>query len=175
MKKLLLILLAVVSLFAACKTDNQREKLLKEITQSEKEIVAKESVTFEENQRLIDLYLAFADEFPQDSLTPEMLFCCASFAAATQQEMYAITLYQRIYDEFPDHAFRPIALLQQARIYDYLGDIEHAKPLYEQFLVMFPNDPDAVGVKEYLEIFGKSEEELELLIQQFENQNKIEE
>jgi len=175
MKRIFLILLAAVTLFAACKTDNQREKLLKEITQSEKEIVAKESVTFEENQRLIDLYLAFVDEFPQDSLAPEMLFICASFAAATQQEMYAITLYQRIYDEFPDHAFRPVALLQQALVYDNLHDADHSKPLYEQFLVMFPDHPLAEDAQMLLEMAGKSDEEWEAMIQQFENQNQIEE
>jgi TolA-binding protein len=123
----------------------------------------------------MDLYLAFAEEFPQDSLTPELLFRCADIAVNSQQEKFAITLYQRIYDEFPNHAFRPIALLYQAKIYDYLmGDADHAKPLYEQFLVMFPDDPNAVDVELSLKIVGKSPEELELLIREFENQEEIE-
>jgi TolA-binding protein len=104
-----------------------------------------------------------------------MLFICASFAAATQQEMYAITLYQRIYDEFPDHAFRPVALLQQALVYDNLHDADHSKPLYEQFLVMFPDHPLAEDAQMLLEMAGKSDEEWEAMIQQFENQNQIEE
>jgi len=168
MKKTLLILLAVTTLFAACKTSgNQREKRLKEIAQAEQEYFSKDfTVTLEESQHLMDLYLAFADAFPQDSLTPEMLFGCASVAIRSQQELYAVTLYKRVYDEYPNHALRPLALIHQAVVYDNLGDIDHAKPLYEQFLVMFPDDPFATEVKHLLDILGKSPEELETYWQQ---------
>jgi tetratricopeptide (TPR) repeat protein len=175
MKTTLSILFSVTLLLVACETGSKREKLLKEVTQAEQELFSKNfDITLEKKQHLMDLYLAFAEEFPQDSLAPELLFRCADIAVNSQQEKYAITLYQRIYDEFPDHAFRPIALLNQALVYDNMGDADHAKPLYEQFLVMFPDDPYATDVKYLLEMVGKSPEELELLMQEFENQEEIE-
>jgi TolA-binding protein len=174
MKKTLSILFTVILLFAACKTGDQREKLFEEITREKQEILSNNfDVALEKSQHSIDLCLAFAKDFPQDSLTPEILFWGAIVALNSQQEKFAITLYQRVYDEYPDHALRPIALLGQARIYDYLGDPDHAKPLYEQFLVMFPDDPNVEDVEQSLEIVGKSPEELELLIREFENQKEI--
>ena len=166
MRKIILTLLAVAALFAACTTSNQRDKMLQEITQSEQEIFSKNNVTIEESQHLMDLYIAFADAFPQDSLSPEFLFSCANIAINTQQEKFAITLYQRIYDEYPDHAFRPIALLHQALVYDNMGDVGHAKPLYEQFLVLFPDDPFVSDVEHLLEMVDKSPEEWEELFMQ---------
>jgi TolA-binding protein len=168
MKKGFLILLAVTSLFTACETGgDQREKRFQKITEAEQEVFPKMfDVTLEKKQHLIELYLAFADEFPQDSLTPELLFNCATIAVASQQEMYAITLYQRIYDEYPNHVLRPIALMEQALVYDNMGDVEHAKPLYEQFLVVFPDHSLAEDVKYLFEMLGKSPEEMELLWQQ---------
>jgi len=173
MRNIVLTVLAATLLFAACTTHNQREKLLQEITQSEKEIFSKEiDATLEESQHLMDLYLAFADEFPQDSLAPEMLFYCASVAARSYQEKFAITLYQRIYDEYPNHALRPTALFCQALVYDdIMNDAEHAKPLYEQFLVMFPDDPDIEYVQQRLEMVGMSPEEWLLHIQQFDDED----
>jgi len=174
MKRLSLILCAATLLFSACwETGNEREKLLKEIKKAEQEILSKEfNVTMEKSQKLMDLYLAFAEQFPQDSLTPELLFCCAAIATASQQELYAITLYQRIYDEFPDHALRPIALLEQALAYDNMGIAERAKPLYEQFLIVFPDHPYTEDVEHLLDMVDKTPEEWELLMQQFENQEE---
>jgi len=174
MKRVLLILFAATLLFPACKSD-PREKLIKEIKQAEQEIISKEfNVTMEKSQHLMDLYLAFAEKFPQDSLTPELLFCCAAIATASQQERYAITLYQRIYDEYPDHALRPIVLLEQALAYDNMGNAEHAKPLYEQFLVMFPDHPYTEDVEHLLEMVDKSAEDWELFMQLLENQVELE-
>ena len=174
MKKTLSILLAVTLLSAACKTGDPREKSLKEISQTQQEVFSKDfEVALEKKQQLMDLYLAFVKDFPQDSLAPEFLFSCADVAIRSQQEMYAITLYQRIYDEYPDHLLRPLALMYQAWIYDnYLGDADHAKPLYKQFLVMFPDDPNVFIVEQLLEMVDKSPEEMELLMQQFENQEE---
>ena len=175
MKKTLSILFTAILLFSACKTSDQREKLLQKITQAEQELFSNNlDPTLEKKQQLMDLYILFANDFPQDSLTPDLLFRCANTAINSQQEKYAITLYQRIYDEFPDHALRPVALLNQALVYDNMGDAEHAKPLYEQFLVMFPDNPYAADVQQLLKMVGKSPEEWELLMQEFENQEKTE-
>ena len=173
MKKTLSILLAVTLLSAACKTGDPREKLLQEITQTEREIFSKNlDVTLEKKQHLMDLYLSFTEQFPQDSLAPDFLFRCADMAAYSQQEQYSITLYQRIYDEYPDHPLRSIALLNQALMYDNMGDADHAKPLYEQFLVMFPDDPYFEDVQQLLEMVGKSPEELDFLMQEQDNQQE---
>ena len=170
MKKSLLILCTAALLFTACETRDHREKLLQEITQAEQKFLSKaRNITLEESQRLMDLYLAFANDFPKDSLTPEMLFRCATVAASSQQEIYAITLYQRIYDEYPDHALRPIALLEWALAYDNMGDVEHAKPLYEQFLVMFPDNLYATDAEHLLEMVEKTPEEWEFFMQQLDS------
>jgi len=176
MKRVLLILFAATLLFpACCDTSSRRDNLLKEIKKAEQELIAKDfNVTMEKSQRLMDLYLTFVEAFPQDSLAPELLFCCAAVATASQQEKFAITLYQRIYDEYPDHAVRPIALLEHALAYDNMGDAERAKPLYEQFLVMFPDHPYTEDVEHLLEMVDKSAEDWELFMQLLENQVELE-
>ncbi|MCL2511297.1 MAG: tetratricopeptide repeat protein [Bacteroidales bacterium] len=176
MKKVLFILFAVTLLFAACgdREDKQREKLMNEIKKAEQEFVAKDfNLTLEKSQRLMNLYLNFVEKYPQDSLAPELLFCCAAVATASQQEKFAITLYQRIYDEYPNHALRPIALLEQALAYDNMGDAERAKPLYEQFLIVFPDHPYIEDVKHLLDMVDKTPEEWEQLMLQFENQEEF--
>jgi tetratricopeptide (TPR) repeat protein len=173
MRKTHLVLLAATLLFTACPMRNQRDKLLQEIRQVEREVLPGNfNVTLEKSQQLMNLYIAFAEAFPQDSLTPEFLFTCAAVASASQQELYAITLYQRIYDGYPDHALRPIALMHWALAYDNMGNVERAKPLYEQFLVMFPDSPFVTDVEHLLEMVDQSPEEWLLRIQELENQEK---
>jgi tetratricopeptide (TPR) repeat protein len=170
MKKVLFILCAVLLFLAACKTSNQREKLLKEIETEQQNLFGSFEFTMEKGQQLMDLYLAFADEFPQDSLTPEFLFRCADVAANSKQELYAITLYKRIYEEYLEHALRPIALLNQALAYDNMGNAASAKPLYEQFLVMFPDNPYISDVQQLLEMVDLSPEEWLLRMQEQGNE-----
>jgi hypothetical protein len=53
-----------------------------------------------------------------------------------------------------------------------MGDVEHAKPLYEQFLVMFPDSPFVTDVEHLLEMVDKSPEEWLQRMQELENQEK---
>jgi len=169
MKKTLLILCAAAMLFTMCKTRDQREKLLQEITQEEQKIFSKDHMlTLEESQRLMDLYVLFAKDYPEDPLSPDLLFRCANMALNSQQEVYAITLYKRVYDEYPDHALRPVALLNQALVYDNMGNVERAKPLYELFLETFPDDPYVTDVEHLLEMVDKSPEEWEAYMRQLD-------
>jgi len=171
MKKTYLILLAATLLFTACPTSSRHDKLLNEIRKTEQEIFSRNfDVILEKSQHLMDLYIAFAEEFPQDSLTPEFLFSCATVASATQQEMFSITLYQRIYNEYPEHALRPVALMHWALAYDNMGDADRARALYEQFLVMFPDSPFVTDVEHLLEMVDKSPEEWFLRMKEYENQ-----
>jgi len=176
MKKTHLSLLIATLLLTACPSGNQRDNLLKELRQTEKEVFSRNfDVPLEKKQQLMDMYVGFVDIFPQDSLSPEFLFSCATVASASQQELYSITLYQRIYNDYPDHALRPVALMYWALTYDNMGDVERAKPLYEQFLVMFPDSPFVTDVENLLEMVDKSPEEWILKMMELEEKQSPEE
>jgi tetratricopeptide (TPR) repeat protein len=149
-----------------CNNENSKEKKIKNIGEAESGYMTNR--TLENGQKLMDLYENYVQNYPEDTLSPDLLLRCAGVAAATQQGQYSIMLYQRIYDEYPESNLRPFALLQQALAYDNMEDVEKAKLLYEQFLDVFPNHPYAEEVKQLLSLVNKTPEELEQLMEQWD-------
>lgn len=176
MKKRSLILILLAALFlASCDTPQKsksREQQIKDIAEMENDYRNSQATThFMENaQKLLAGYADFVDQYPQDTLSPEFLMRSSIVALNTHQETYAITLLNRIYESYPNSPLRPEALFRQAYIYDdLLGYPDRARALYEQFLVMFPNDPLARDAEQLLKFVDEDPEEfIKFLLEQGE-------
>lgn len=176
MKKGSLFLLLITVLFlVSCDRSQKgmnREGRIKDIAEMENHYKNSQATTnFMENaQKLLVGYTDFVDQNPQDTLSPEFLMRASIVALNTHQETYAITLLNKLYEDFPNSPLRPEALFRQAYIYDdILGYPDRAKALYEQFLVMFPNDPLAKDAEQLLQFVDKDPEEfIKFLLEQGE-------
>jgi outer membrane protein assembly factor BamD (BamD/ComL family) len=115
----------------------------------------------------IDLYVRFADQFPEDTASAGYLFKAGDISSKINETHQAIMLFGRMIEKYPQHRNTPFALFLQGFIYEnQVGDPARAKPYYEAFLQKYPDHPIAPDVAFSLQHLGKSPEEL---IREFES------
>ncbi|NCA84580.1 MAG: tetratricopeptide repeat protein [Clostridia bacterium] len=160
------LILFMVVIMTGC-NDSRRESI--------NQIKKTEAAVFDENgmidhariDELIDVYTGYADSYPQDSAAADYLFKAADVAMTTNRSNQAITLYQRIREEYPDYRKVPEALFLEGYVYEnYLGRLDKAKAIYEEFLEKYPDNDFADDAEISLKYLGKSPEELIELFQQ---------
>jgi tetratricopeptide (TPR) repeat protein len=166
-------LLLLVVMVIGCK-DSQRDAI-DQIKKTEAEVFDKNGmIDHDRIDELIETYLGFANSYPQDSLAPDYIFKAADVAMTTNRSNQAITLYQRIREEYPNYRKVPEALFLEAYVYEnYLGRLDKAKALYEEFLEKYPDNDFADDAEISLKYLGKSPEELIELFQQAAQQDSL--
>ena len=167
-----LLILTMVAAIAAC--TSAIEKDTNSINTAEDELFASEDgfVDREKALALVDLYVAFADTYPQDSMASENLFKGAEFCLNLGEGQRSIDLYDRVILEYPDFRKVPECLFLKGYVFEnYLGDLEQAKLIYTLFLEKYPDNEFADDAEISIQNLGKSPEEL---IKQFEEQAEIE-
>lgn len=128
------------------------------------------AIDYTKAQELIDQTILYAQNFPQDSITPELLFRTAQVARATKAYGRAIQMLGKVHREFPDNQRSPTALFLQAFIFEnHLNDKDQAKKYYGHFLDKFPDNQLAPQVTQILKVIDKSAEEL---VKEFQKKNK---
>lgn len=159
-----LLLLLVVMI--ACQ--NSRQEVIEQIKETEASVFDQNGMIDQARvDELISVYISFADSYPQDSLAPGYLFRAADVAMTTNRSNQAITLYQRIREEYPDYRKVPEALFLEGYVYEnYLGRLDKAKAIYEEFLEKYPDNDFADDAEISLKYLGKSPEELIEIFQQ---------
>ncbi|MBN1339542.1 MAG: tetratricopeptide repeat protein [Bacteroidales bacterium] len=121
---------------------------------------------------LISAYIKFADDFPDDTLTPGYLFNAGEMCMNLNKPQMAIQLYDRILNTYPDYDRTPQSLFLKGYIYEnLLNDLEKAKIIYEEFLARYPDDDFADDAEMSIKNLGKSPEEL---IREFDEKQKQE-
>jgi TolA-binding protein len=163
-------------IYTACvhvveKKDNKKV-LLEEIAQREAVLFDTTQKKFNSSEAiaLTKAYEAYALDYAQDSLTPELLFKAAELYSALRQSYKALETYKQIYADYPQFEKRPICLFMQAYITDdELNDDNQAKILYEKFIAEFPNHVLAKDAKFSIENLGLTDEEL---LRKFQQQNQ---
>lgn len=140
-----------------------RERLLADITAIENEF--KQATTQEVDTakagKLIDKTIKFAQSFPVDSMTPELIFRTAQVARAIKKYGRAIQMFGKVHREFPKNERAPTALFLQAFVFENeLGDKDQAKKYYNHFLSKYPDNQMAPQVEQILKVIDKSPEEL---------------
>lgn len=106
-------------------------------------------------------YIAFADDYPEDSLSPKFLHKAAELALSMNMASDAIGTLDRLLSSYPDYTYRPDALFFKGFIQEnHLKDIAAARKTYEDFLKQYPKHNLAKQVQFATEHLGKSPEEL---------------
>ncbi|MCH8903166.1 MAG: tetratricopeptide repeat protein [Bacteroidetes bacterium] len=173
MRRLLWVLL-IGFVVSACNSSNsaERDQALAEISQAEEFFTnqnsrdAKPFSSFDMPEdsllKVIDLYLSFANDFPEDSLAAELLFKAAELQKNYLRDFEkAIYLLDQAYKKYPEHHRAPYCLFFLGLIYqDDMKELEAAKERYEWFLKQYPDHDFADDVQFLLDNLGKSDEEI---------------
>ena len=166
MKRFVLLLLAAV-LFS-CGEKMSVEK----INELESKVFAKDAVLSAENViQLVDAYVLFAEQNPNDPQTPDFLFKALDVAVGVNAEdpQKAIDIANILIEKYPDFEMTPMAMFIKGFVYEnMIGDLQNAEMTYRQFIEKYPNSPMVEDVRSTLENLGLTPEEL---IRKFEEAN----
>lgn len=117
---------------------------------------------------LVNNYAKFADENPEDELTPNFLFKAGDLSMALHKPSLAISYFDRIISNYADYEKLPYCMFLKGFIYeDQIGDLKKAKANYEEFIERFPDHDMTEAARFSIKNLGKSPEEL---IREFEGQ-----
>jgi TolA-binding protein len=160
--KYLSIVLAVL-MITSCTPS--KEKLQKNIANAEAELFKNDKGTFVFDDKLavktIDAYSAFAEAYPEDSLTPEYLFKKADLFRSVKDAGKSIETYNAIIEKYPNYKKAPYCLFLKGFIFENeLNNTAKAKESYEAFLAKYPTHDLADDVQFSLNNLGKSPEQL---------------
>lgn len=164
-------LLALVIAFAACGPGAKQEAAT--IKEAEDALFASDEgfVDKAKAMELVDMYIVYADKYPDDTMAVEYLFKGAEFCLNLGEGERSVELYDRVIQEYPDFRKVPECLFLKAYVYEnYMGDLENARAFYTEFLSKYPDNEFADDAQISIQNLGKSPEEL---IQQFEEQQSI--
>ena len=145
---------------------------VEKINELESKVFAKDAVLSSENViQLVDAYLLFAKQNPNDQQTPEFLFKALDVAVGVNAEgpQKAIDIANVLIEKYPDFEMTPMAMFIKGFVYEnMIGDLQNAEMTYRQFIEKYPNNPMVEDVKSTLENLGLTPEEL---IRKFEEAN----
>lgn len=163
MKRIVLgLLVAVVVLFSSCNA--KREWDAKKILKQEESLMAQAKLGKVDTAgvwALLNAYEGYADKYPGDTMGVDFLFKAASFNEFMYRPLKSISMYEKVYNNYPNYSKRPYALFMQGFVYENkIGNFEAAKQKYNQFLKEYPNHPIAKDVKLSLMQLGKTPEQI---------------
>lgn len=167
MKKVLLSIF-VVLIMLSC-----GEKVsVKEVKKLESKVLAEGAKpTKEEVIQLVDAYILFAEQNPDDSQSPDYLFRALDIAVGVNAEgpQKALDIADVLIEKYPDFEMTPMAMYLKGFVYEnMIGDLQNAEMTYRQFIEKYPESPMVEDVKATLENLGLTPEEL---IRKFEKAN----
>lgn len=177
MKKLLFVVMIFLTLIA-CQPraqqqqaqDDPRAAALADVRDCEKSLHSDSVLNEQKAQEMIGKYLGFANEFPQDSLTPEYLFRASEIALAINQPQQAVKYLTSVVNNHPEYQNYEMALFYLGHTeQNYLNDTASARRYYQQFLTEFPDHYMADDVRAILQNMGLSDIEL---VRMFEEKNR---
>ena len=166
--KRIFVLLSLALMLLSCGEKMSVEK----INELESKVFAKDTVLSSENViQLVDAYLLFAKQNPNDQQTPEFLFKALDVAVGVNAEgpEKAINIADVLIEKYPDFEMTPMAMFIKGFVYEnMIGDLQNAEMTYRHFIEKYPNNPMVEDVKSTLENLGLTPEEL---IRKFEEAN----
>ena len=165
-------LIITVVVLSAC--SSPKEKIQSNIKNLEETLFSDENkmVDRDKASELIDAYIEYADEFPDDKQASDYLFKAGDMAMNLNMPHKAIEVFDRILQNYPDFEKTPQCLFLKGYVYENnLNNLEEARKIYTEFLEKFPDDEFADDAEVSIKNLGKSPEEL---IKEFEEQTKKE-
>ena len=110
--------------------------------------------------QLTALYTAFADKYPDDTLTPQFLFKAAEVQSNVLHTDEAVALYDRIINDYPDFEDLPICYFLKGIAYESDSQFEKARQAYQTFVDKYPDHYMADQTRKMIPLVGKSTEEM---------------
>ncbi len=138
-------------------------KMVKQITEMEKELYASKTPIPDEDKvkEVLDLYIKFADTYPNDTLAAEYLYKAATLSMNTNQNEKAIAILDRIIKDYSDFKKLPETYFLKAFIYDNnIKNINKAREAYTVFLQKFPKSDLVDDAAISLDNLGKTPEQI---------------
>lgn len=121
-------------------------------------------------QSLHDVYGAFLKRFPNDTLTPHVLFRAASTGRQLNRAEESIRQYETIISNFPDwYRVADAAYMKAFTLDDKLGRKGEAEQAYKAVISNYPDHQFARDAQAMLDNLHLTDEEL---IKKFEEMNK---
>jgi TolA-binding protein len=169
-----IVLLLFLASTVACQSGDaaSKDKLTKEIASLETELLKTGDAGKNEDiaLQLVKQSELFAKEFPQDSLTPVLLFKAADVARGLGRFGKSVELWGSVWRNHPSYEKAPMALFLQGFTFDSdLRDTAMATKYYRDFLQQYPANPLAGQVKQLLAIVAKNPDDL---IKEFKDKNE---
>lgn len=163
----ILVLVGLISTIIIVSCTSQREKDAKGIASLEKELTAEaERPKQAKLDELMNKYLSFVDNHPQDTAAPQYLYKALNLAMGTNQGEKAMELADRTLNDYPKSEKIAETVFLKAFIYEnLLSNLGLAQKTYNDFLHRFPDHELADDAQAALDNLGKSPEEL---IREFE-------
>jgi tetratricopeptide (TPR) repeat protein len=158
-------LFILVIFLAAC--SRPQEKLQKQIEEKETAFKNEGSVkpSPQKADSLIGMYVDYADQYQDDTLSPEYLFRAGDLSIATGKFNQAQELLGRV-QRYPNYSKLPQVLFLQGFVAEnHMQDTSMARQHYEKFLDTYPDHPLSNDARAAIENMGMSPEDL---IRQFE-------
>jgi len=172
-----LTLITCLFLFTSCegtatKNEEKEKNLEEKIAKIEKEFFAETQTKMDKRKALdlVNLYIQFVDENPDDFRSLEYLFKASDISMNLNRPKQTIDLFNRILTTYPSYEKTSSALFLKAFVYeDQLKDYDSARKYYELFIIEYPKSEFADDAKVSLQNLGKTPEEL---IREFEQKNQ---
>ena len=162
-----ILVFTLVILFTITSCSNSKKKLNDNISTLEKELYDSLSLDKTKGENLINLYVDFAKQFPEDTASANYLYKAAEISMNLQLGVQAIGYYDNLLNAYPNYSKKAECIFLKAFIYEnQLNDLEEAKKYYTQFLEGYPTHPLAKDAEASLKYLGKSAEELVEMFQQ---------
>ena len=159
MKKILLIL-SLALMMASC----GQKMTVEEINKLESQVFAKDIKVEKENVvKLVDAYVLYAKQNPDDVKSPDYLFKALDVAVGINAEgpQKAIDIADIMIEQYPDFEMTPMAMFLKGFVYEnMMMDYDKALDTYHQFLDKYPNNPMVADVEASIRNIGIPLEEL---------------
>ena len=175
MKQTAFILFVMIAILAGTSCENP--SLEERIQQQEKQLQNSEPENLDEDflQELVDNYLAYARNHPEDSVTPYYRFRSADILMNTSQPADALEQLDILITRYSGFAKAADVLFLKGYIYEnQLGELGRAKEVYKRFLEKYPEHSFADDVAVSIEHLGRSPEELVRMFEEKQKENQAE-
>jgi len=152
--------------------NNTSEVTIEKINKLEKELFDSGLTTINTTKarQLCDLYVEYANTYPEDSISPELLYKAADINMNVNDPKSTIALFNKIVSTYPKYKNIPTIIFLRGYVYEnQLQDYNKAKQSYLELLRKYPNSDFADDATISIKNLGKSPEEM---IEVFESNNK---
>ena len=168
MIKILTIALIISTLlFQSCEnnqnTSTDTNVTIEKINELEKELFNSgiNTIDTKKARELCGLYMDYADLYPNDSISPELLYKAADINMNVNDPKSTIVLFNKIRSTYPNYKNVPTILFLTGYVYEnQLHDFENAKKYYLELLDIYPNNEFADDAVISINNLGKTPEEM---------------